>query len=49
MGHLLPVRCSCGACDTWSLVELQGEVELTDGEALDGLDVGVLCCSAPVR
>ena len=46
---LLPVRCACGGCSTWTLIELQGELERSDGAPLDNLDVGVFCSSAPVR
>jgi hypothetical protein len=72
----IPVRCSCGTCQEWALIEFQvrafslvrtsdvarmalsnsacifasqGEVGCSTDDSLDGLSVGTLCLTAPVR
>lgn len=46
---MINVRCACGLCAEWALVELQGEVEVETEELLNSLDVGRLCKAAAVR
>lgn len=41
----VPVRCSCGTCSEWALVELQGVLHAADEGTLAGATVGKLCVS----
>mmetsp|Transcript_13351 Transcript_13351/g.18242 ORF Transcript_13351/g.18242 Transcript_13351/m.18242 type:complete len:137 (+) Transcript_13351:168-578(+) len=39
-----PVKCACGVCIEWAMLEFQGEIEPQDSNVLlNNLDVGTLC------
>lgn len=46
----MPVRCECETCQDWTLIELQGEVDVQDSfkNDLQNLKVGTLCQSQTV-
>jgi len=39
----IPVRCSCGECKDWAMVELQGSLEIQHSASLHNLTIGSLC------
>ncbi|KAG0627594.1 hypothetical protein M758_2G213400 [Ceratodon purpureus] len=39
----IPVRCSCGECKEWAMVELQGSLEIQHSTSLNNLVIGSLC------
>mmetsp|Transcript_72929 Transcript_72929/g.229541 ORF Transcript_72929/g.229541 Transcript_72929/m.229541 type:complete len:134 (-) Transcript_72929:91-492(-) len=43
---IIPVKCSCGDCPEWAMVELQGDIQVHDTSLLqNGLDVAAMCLS----
>ncbi|CAG9467702.1 unnamed protein product [Pedinophyceae sp. YPF-701] len=41
---IVRVGCSCGECPEWTIIEMQGELDVTMPEACaEGFDVGKIC------
>ena len=44
----IPVKCSCGECQDWAIVELQGSFEIQNAAIVQNLAIGSLCRSSEV-
>ncbi|KAG6555939.1 hypothetical protein Mapa_001876 [Marchantia paleacea] len=43
---LIPLKCSCGDCQEWAMIELQGSIEIQQSgllERIQALTIGTLC------
>lgn len=42
---LAPVRCECGVCAEWTMIELQGEIDVQGAfkDEMQNLRIGILC------
>ncbi|CAK9217077.1 unnamed protein product [Sphagnum troendelagicum] len=39
----IPVKCGCGGCEEWAMVELQGSLDIQHATSLQNLSIGSLC------
>jgi hypothetical protein len=44
----IPVKCGCGGCEEWAMVELQGSLDIQHATNLQNLSIGSLCHTSAV-